>query len=62
MRLCAQHISYSNRRFFLGGGGDMGVGVQGEAGGEVAQDDILFIYLRMLLDPKQELVLWNECP
>lgn len=33
----AQHIANSLRRFFLCGGGDMGVGIEGESGGEVTQ-------------------------
>ena len=37
MSLYAQHISHSLGSFFLRRGGDMGVGVQSEASGEVAQ-------------------------
>ena len=35
--LDTQHIADGLCGFFLGGGGDMGVGVQGEACGEVTQ-------------------------
>lgn len=35
--LWIQHISNGLGGFFLGGGGDMGVGVEGESGREVSQ-------------------------
>ena len=34
---CSERVFHRFRSFFLGGGCDMGVGVQGEAGGEVAE-------------------------
>ncbi len=37
-QLSAEYIPHGECRFFLGGGGDMGVGVQGEASGEMAED------------------------
>ena len=37
LKLHTQNISYGLSRFFLGGGGDMGVGVQGEACRKVAK-------------------------
>ena len=37
MHLYVQYITYRRGGFFLGRGGDMGVGVQGEACGEVAE-------------------------
>ena len=37
MHLRVQHITHRRGGFFLGRGGDIGVGVQGEACGEVAE-------------------------
>ena len=37
MHLYVQYITYRRGGFFLGRGGDIGVGVQGEAGGEVTE-------------------------
>ena len=35
--ICSERVFHRLRSFFLGGGCDMDVGVQGEAGGEVAK-------------------------
>lgn len=37
MWLNAQHISNGLSSLLLGGGGNMGIGIEGEAGGEVAE-------------------------
>ena len=65
-----EDIAHCFGGFFLGGGCDMGVGVQGEAGGEVAEHTadcfnvyaFLQSYGRKGVTKVVESDLWDTCP
>ena len=67
---CVKNVAHRFSGFFLGRGGDMGVGAKGEAGGEVAQHTGQGLDIHAVLqgdggEGVAEVVesnLWDACP